>query len=632
MGSSDGKAPVVSIPSEPPRPQLPDSSDDEAAGVPIPSKPPVDSSDVDSSDVDSSDVDSSDAERPYVGVRSDVDSSDAEPRSGPFAQVVVAEAGAGAMSVDERNRKRKRLWAVDMRNRRRPFRPQNGLTNQKRGVSSAAGQCLITLCPRCRAHMLFHQQQQAQSQHVGGLFNCNGWACHNAARSRGQTRSIPESMARYTCVNCDIDYCEVCASTLRLGSGSGGGGSGGGGGDGGSDGGNGGKGHSRGSGGGDGGAGNGGMRHGSGGGGGDGGAGGGDGSGSRGASGSGGGCGGSSGGGGAVPVINHSFACPHDTRVWPVRFNTVDVRKLRLYLEMHWTGRAGLILMQSPKDGIRPTSVAPFSGFGATSAYYDAGRQLDNTLRIRGGRKSRLDECRECLPGFAGLEADVMVWIRATFGDAIAEATELYNWHILRQFTSADSGSGFGKHIDLADDAHRKLFVSVSGKLTVDPINSNGTWMMVDGCSPARYGAPEGSGLAFVSRIPHQSLRTPENMGIVYKIVFFYTFKKDSELGTSFDMINVCKTDFICTCLHCKYLGWLGGAVGHFTSMGSQLVVYDEVAPNAPFDFVAWPVPCGCIGDVKRLVKSLRKLLTDMRQYAFHIPETRNETPARTRT
>ena len=262
MGSSDGKAPVVSIPSEPPRPQLPDSSD-EAAGVPIPSKPPVDSSDVDSSDVDSSDVDSSDAERPYVGVRSDVDSSDAEPRSGPFAQVVVAEAGAGAMSVDERNRKRKRLWAVDMRNRRRPFRPQNGLTNQKRGVSSAAGQCLITLCPRCRAHMLFHQQQQAQSQHVGGLFNCNGWACHNAARSRGQTRSIPESMARYTCVNCDIDYCEVCASTLRLGSGSGGGGSGGGGGDGGSDGGNGGKGHWSGGGGGDSGAGNGGKGNGS---------------------------------------------------------------------------------------------------------------------------------------------------------------------------------------------------------------------------------------------------------------------------------------------------------------------------------------------------------------------------------
>ena len=624
MGSSDETAPVVSIPSAPPRPQIPDSSDDEAADVSIPSKLPRRRL----QPVDSSDVDSSDAE-PYVGVRSDVDSSDAEPRSGPFAQVVVAEAGAGAVSVDKRNRKRKRLWAVDMRNRKRPFRPQNGLPDQKRGVSSAAGQCLITLCPQCCAHMLFHQQQQAQSQHVGGLFNCNGWACRNAARSRGQPRSIPESMARYTCVNCDIDYCEVCASTLRLGSGSGGGGSGGGGGDGGSDGGNGGKGHSRGSGGGDGGAGNGGMRHGSGGGGGDGGAGGGGGSGSRGASGS---VVCSSGGGGAVPVIGHSFACPHDTRVWPVRFNTVDVSKLRLYLEKHWTGRAGLILMHSPKDGIRPASVAPFSGFGTTSAYYNEGMQLDNTLRIRGGRKSRLDECRECLPGFAGLEADVMVWIRATFGDAIAEATELYNWHILRQFTAADSGSGFGKHIDLADDSHRKLFVSVSGKLTVDPINSNGTWMVVDGCSPARYGAPEGSGLAFVSRIPHQSLRTPDNMGIVYKIVFFYTFKKDSELGTSFDMINVGKTDFICTCLHCKYLGWLGGAVGHFTSMGSQLVVYDEVAPNAPFDFVAWPVPYGCIGDVKRLVKSLRILLTDMRQYAFHIPETRNETPARTRT
>ena len=55
-GSSDGTAPVVSIPSEPPRPQLPDSSDDEAVAVSIPSKPPrrrlrpVDSSAVVSSD------------------------------------------------------------------------------------------------------------------------------------------------------------------------------------------------------------------------------------------------------------------------------------------------------------------------------------------------------------------------------------------------------------------------------------------------------------------------------------------------------------------------------------------------------------------------------------------------------
>jgi hypothetical protein len=605
VGSSDEKAPAVSIPSEPPRPQPPDSSDDEVVGVSITSKLPEEAAGV---PIQSRPVDSS-----------DVDSSDAEPCSGPFAQVVVAGARAGAMSVDKRNNKQ-------------PLRPPNGVTDQKRGVSAAAGQCLTTPCPLCLVHMRFHQQQQAQSQHVGGLFNCNGWACHDKAKRRRQTRCIPESMARYTCVHCNIDYCDACASKLRLGSGSGGGGSGGGGGDGGSDGGNGGKGHSRGSGGGDGGAGNGGMRHGSGGGGGDGGAGGGGGSGSRGASVSGGGCGGSSGGGGAVPVIGHSFACPHHTRVWPVHFNTVDVRKLRLYLEKHWTGRAGLILEQSSKNGIRPANVAPFTGFKTTSAYYDEEAQLGNTLRIRGGRKSRLDECRECLPGFAGLEADVMVWIRATFGDAIAEATELYNWHLLRQFTAVDSGSGFGKHIDLADDSSMKLFLSVSGKLTVDPINSNGTWMMVDGCSPARYGAPEGSGLAFVSRIPHESLPTPENMGIVYKIVFFYTFKRDSELRTSFDMINVCHTDLICTCLDCKYLGWLSGAVGHFTSMGSQLVVYDVVAPNSCFDSVAWPVPYGCKADVTLLVKGLRKLLTEMRQYAFHIPETRNETPARTRT
>jgi hypothetical protein len=49
VGLSDEKAPVVSIPSEPPRPQLPDSSDDEE----------VDSSD---EEVAASDVDSSDEE------------------------------------------------------------------------------------------------------------------------------------------------------------------------------------------------------------------------------------------------------------------------------------------------------------------------------------------------------------------------------------------------------------------------------------------------------------------------------------------------------------------------------------------------------------------------------------------
>jgi hypothetical protein len=102
----------------------------------------------------------------------------------------------------------------------------------------------------------------------------------------------------------------------------------------------------------------------------------------------------------------------------------------------------------------------------------------------------------------------------------------MYNGHMLRQFFEADSGSGFDRHIDEADDAENStlLFLSALVKLTDDPPCSDGSWMQVEGCEPVMYGRPAGSVIIFVSRRPHWSLRTPLNMGKVLKIALFYKF------------------------------------------------------------------------------------------------------------
>ena len=102
----------------------------------------------------------------------------------------------------------------------------------------------------------------------------------------------------------------------------------------------------------------------------------------------------------------------------------------------------------------------------------------------------------------------------------------LWNFHVLKQSAARDSGSTFGVHVDLADDASRArikdLLVSVSVKLTEDPPTSGGTWMQVIGHPPVRYGEAAGSVTAFRSMIQHQSLLAPTSSGEILKIVFFY--------------------------------------------------------------------------------------------------------------
>lgn len=103
---------------------------------------------------------------------------------------------------------------------------------------------------------------------------------------------------------------------------------------------------------------------------------------------------------------------------------------------------------------------------------------------------------------------------------------KLWNFHILKQSSLRDAGSGFGVHVDLADDAPthktKDLLLSIAVKLTSDPSGSDGSWMQVSGHAPVRYGAAAGSGLVFRSMLQHQSLLTPHSAGEVLKIVFFY--------------------------------------------------------------------------------------------------------------
>ena len=79
-----------------------------------------------------------------------------------------------------------------------------------------------------------------------------------------------------------------------------------------------------------------------------------------------------------------------------------------------------------------------------------------------------------------------------------------------------------------------------------------------------------------------------------------------------------------------KYMQWLSEAVGTFESIGGCISVYQLVSPDSPFDLSK--IPTGKKGDVRRILRSLHRVLTDLRQYVMTIPEQGNETPARTRT
>ena len=79
-----------------------------------------------------------------------------------------------------------------------------------------------------------------------------------------------------------------------------------------------------------------------------------------------------------------------------------------------------------------------------------------------------------------------------------------------------------------------------------------------------------------------------------------------------------------------EYMQWLSEMVGTFKSNGGLMHQYEQVLPDAPFDLSK--VPSGKKGEVKQILKSLRNVLTNLRQYVMTIPEQGNETAARTRT
>jgi hypothetical protein len=195
------------------------------------------------------------------------------------------------------------------------------------------------------------------------------------------------------------------------------------------------------------------------------------------------------------------------------------VQELHQYLVKYWNHeKCYLPLKQS---NCRP--IYCYLNYNLTAAEYDRNLQMQNTLRWT-HTHSRLATIRSALPGFVQLELGVQNVIAQQLPE-LASGLGLHNGHILRQFTLADSGSGFCSHIDEADGCDATfLYLSVAVKLTADPDDGEGSWMQVEGFEPVRYGNAAGSLVMFLSRRPHRSLRTPMNMKHVYKIVLFYKF------------------------------------------------------------------------------------------------------------
>jgi hypothetical protein len=159
--------------------------------------------------------------------------------------------------------------------------------------------------------------------------------------------------------------------------------------------------------------------------------------------------------------------------------------------------------------------------------------QVRNVLRWR-GTASGNEAIHRGLPGSRVIDHEITKLLRLYF-PVLDSSLEKFNGHLLRQYYEADGGSGFGRHIDEADDCTRQLlYLSVAVKLTDDPPGSDGTWMQVEGFRPVRYGCSAGSVVMFLSRWPHWSLRTPPNMGKVLKLVSFYRFREHSQLAAEY--------------------------------------------------------------------------------------------------
>ena len=175
----------------------------------------------------------------------------------------------------------------------------------------------------------------------------------------------------------------------------------------------------------------------------------------------------------------------------------------------------------------------PYDNYKLTAAEYSQPMQVQNVLRWR-GTASRNEAIHRGLPGSRAIDDEITKLLRLYFPD-LDLFIEKFNGHLLRQYYEADGGSGFGRHIDEADDCTRQLlYLSVAVKLTDDPPGSDGTWMQVEGFQPVRYGCSAGSVVMFLSRWPHWSLRTPPNMGKVLKLVSFYRFREHSQLAAEY--------------------------------------------------------------------------------------------------
>ena len=221
-----------------------------------------------------------------------------------------------------------------------------------------------------------------------------------------------------------------------------------------------------------------------------------------------------------IPLVG-----PGEYGVWQYQLDPAEgVEELREHLREHWSLTDGKLRVDGDTSDIHG-----YSGYKTTAAKYDASAQWANTLRW-GHSKAREAGLRKYLPGFDKIEKAVRQVVLSDAFPDLVPSLGLYNGHILRQFYQADGGSGFGMHIDLADDAWKKirLFVSVAVLLTDEPEGADGTWMRVHGFSPVRYGRKAGSVVMFVSRMAHMSLRTPENMGHVLKLVLFYYFEGEA--------------------------------------------------------------------------------------------------------
>jgi len=204
--------------------------------------------------------------------------------------------------------------------------------------------------------------------------------------------------------------------------------------------------------------------------------------------------------------------------VWKANIDTPGITQLREYLEANWTGE-GLPL----KGGAAPLS--PYVGYAATSDKYSETTQKLNTLGISGS-ETRRQSCLQHLPGLGAIHSKVCIELIKQLN--LSELPKLHNFHILRQYHEADGGSGFGPHIDEADDSGGPPAFSVVVKLTADPPGSSGSWMQVlepEPFDPVRYDADAGSSTIFLSRRYHQSLRTPLDMGKVLKLVLFFNYK-----------------------------------------------------------------------------------------------------------